>query len=397
VDNGGAIFSDVQLYSMGLPFKTKPIQAAERFFERGYYTDAIEEYRNIIRLYPDDPMAVRAQFKIGLALIRMKEYEKAIGEFENILRSRYSALIPHAMGQIAQCYTLLNNPQKAEKIIINIRDKYPGSSAVIGVLSDYNNRVLDEIRKGDEKSVSDARGIIELLTRHFKSYGQFFIQSYLAYGQMFIDQGEYEKAAAVFQEIDREYAPQLDPAMIAKVRLADIEACTGSLDKAFSAYNDIIRVHRMNRQVCAEAWLGLGLINRSRGMTADALKCYNYVADEYGAFREFTAQALLFQGFTCLEKEKPDEEGFDYFKKVVSNYRDCDEPMWIARFMLEEITEKELKAKIDNFMIDYYIGEQNRAKGNRWRALASYGRFRIIVKGNGLLTRLVDRQSAYVR
>ncbi|OGS36209.1 MAG: hypothetical protein A2293_15305 [Elusimicrobia bacterium RIFOXYB2_FULL_49_7] len=397
VDNAGIIVSDVALYNLGVPFKTKPIQTAERFFERSYYQDAIEEYRNIIRLYPSDPMAARARFKIGLAYVRMGDHEKAIAEFENILRFGSEELVPYAMGEIVNAYSALQKTAESRSTLLRLRDQFPKSASIIRILSDYNSQIIGLVKKGEPDSLYQAKEVLDFLVNDFRGYGPFFLPAYLAYGESFMDKGQFEKAASVFSAIDLRFSEKLETAVISKVRLADIEAFSGSTEKAQTAYNDILTRYHKNKPVCAEAWMGIAMINRVQGNAGDAIKCYNFVMDEFSMFRDLCAKSLLSAAMTYLEKEAPQELAYNLFKKLISHYRDCPGQVVVARFLTGEIDEAEFRQKGGAPLTDYYIAEKFRTQGNGIRALEQYQRFEKKIKGNRLLMRLAEKQIAYLR
>jgi serine/threonine protein kinase len=397
IDNGGIVISDVVVCRLGLPFKTRPIETAERFFEREYYKDAIDEYRNIIALYPNDPMAVRARFKIGLSHMRLNAFKEAISEFEGILRSRDRGMLPRAMSQIAQCYLKMGNKQAAEKMVLRIRDKFPNSSAIVTILSDYNNQILGNIRAGNRNTIQQAEEALDFLVNNFKRYVRFYIQSYLQYGQMYIARRHYKKAKEVFNKIEKAFSADIKEVVMAKVRLAEIESYMGGHDQARAMFNNILSSYHYFEEVCAESWMGLGLQYRAVGKTYDALKCYNYIINEYSFMRELSAKALLNSGFSYMEKDVPDPLAQKFFQKVMSKYRDCDREVWIARLMLNETTYNEVKRRFDLPMLDYYIAERFRADRKYGRAFQFYGRFKFKVRGNKLLIRLANKQMAYIR
>jgi serine/threonine protein kinase/TolA-binding protein len=397
VDNGGMTVSDVSVFKLGVPFKTRPIEAAERFFERGYYADAIEEYRNIASLYPNDPMAVHARFKVGLSLMMLKDYKAAVSEFESILRSKERDMLPQAMAQIAQCHSRMGRAPKADQMILNIRDKFPNSSAIINILSNFNNQILDTLRTGRLSARRAAGAKLEYLSQHFAAYGRLYMSAYLEYGQIFIEKRMYTRARKVFQHIEKNFCPQVDEAVMAKVRLADIKAYTGRLEHAIAAYNKILAAHHTHFLACAESWQGIGLINRALGKTDDAVKCYSYIRTEYNYLRKLSAGANLSIGLAYHEKEKPGEAAQKYFKRILTSYRDCDQEYWAARLLTREIGYPAFKRKFDLNLLDYYIGEVHRAAENYPAALMHYQVFRARVRGNALLTRLVDKQIAYVQ
>ncbi|MFH0919705.1 MAG: protein kinase [Fibrobacterota bacterium] len=392
VDNGGVLISNVDVYQLSVPFKTKPIQTAERFFERGYYTDAIDEYRIIVNLYPDDPMATRAMFKIGLSYMRLGEYLRAISEFENILRTRDDALFPRALAQIAECYRLLSQPYRAEKTLISIRDKFPKASVLVNVLYGYNNQLIAELAKNDSVSLKKAGETLRFLNSNFSVYARFFANAYLKYGDVYLAAEKYTEARTIYEDALRRFGKKEDAAALAMVRLADLDAFNGRLNEAVAQYNNVLAQNRLNVRACAESWMGIGLINRAKGKFEDAVTCYNYVIDEYPFLRDLCAQALLNSGFAYIERPVPSSFAQELFKKVTTRYRDRDREVWTAKLMLGEIDAEDFEGRFDLPMTGYYIAARYRAEGRDDEALEYYQSFRRGLGNNLLLQRLSDTQ-----
>jgi tetratricopeptide (TPR) repeat protein len=342
-------------------------------------------------------MATQAQFKIGLAYIKLGMYEKAVSELENILRLRDDAMFPQALVQMSECYRLMGDKYRSEKTLIHIRDKYPGTSALINILSDYNNRMLADLNTGDTAVLRSVKETLDFFSRDFMAYGRFYLPAYLRFGELYMEKGMYAEAQAIFETIDRVFFRDVEDEFIAAVRLADLLAYNGKFEKAAFKYSQVTLKNRPNSRSCAEAWMGLGLLNRAQGKTDDAIKCYNYVVNEFGALRDMASEAQLNCAFTYLEKEIPDLMAMDLFKKVVMKYRDRDQHVAVARFMLGEISETDMVRRFDKPVLDYYIAQKHRNNRDYSSALFFYSKYRKSVERNLLLTRLVDQQIAYVK
>ncbi|OGJ88111.1 MAG: hypothetical protein A2268_04930 [Candidatus Raymondbacteria bacterium RifOxyA12_full_50_37] len=397
VDNGSVILSDIMLYQLGVPLKTQPIETADRFFEHRYFKDAIDEYLTIAALYPNDPMAVRAQYKIGLSYMEMGELETAISEFENILRTKNNNLIPSAMGQIVRCYTSLGDDFRAEKMLLRLRDRYPDSPTVIALLSETSSRLIGIMAKDKPALSAVVEERLDFLMKNFAPQERFFIDAHMAFGEWHLKWRDYAKAKKIFESIEKGYLPGIDQAVIASVRIGDIEAYTGSLSKAVEKYNTILSLHHANGRACAESWMGIGWVDRALCKADDALKSYDFVIKEFGYFRDLGAKATINNAFVYLEKTVPEKASEEIFKRVLQKYRDYDAETCIARFMLGLSDEKELARKFAPAMLNYYIAERYRYLGDKRNAIVYFSKFKKDAGNNQLLIRLVESQMAYVR
>ncbi|MBL8029015.1 MAG: protein kinase [Fibrobacteres bacterium] len=395
-DNAGYIISNVKLFQLGVPLKTRPIQTAERFFEKGYFADAIEEYRRIVSLYPDNPMSGLAQFKIGLSFMSMGEHEKAIPEFEKILKSGPDGIIPMALDEIAECHSILGSDEKTEKTLLLIRDRYPNSAVLISRIAAYKNRLIDLSNNLDTANSSEAEKTIRLLSRNFAQYGQFFASGWLAYGDALMRKRSYPEARIEFAEMKRVLAGNINEAAIAEVREADIEAACGGFDRAVTLYNKIIVNRRNSPKATAESWLGLGLVNRAQGKTNDAIRCYSFVVDNFGDYRDLAAIALLGTAFAYQERAQPDPVADAIYKKITTRYRDQNEASWIARAMTGDAAWADGEKKNFSLWCRYANALYCRKKGDYIGASKVITSFKKEAAGYPIGLRLAEIQLAYI-
>ena len=73
-----------------LPSASQNYSQAYGDLNAGLYDLAVEEFRDFVRSYPNDPLAGRAQFYIGEALMAQKKPEQAVVEFDLAL-AKYPA------------------------------------------------------------------------------------------------------------------------------------------------------------------------------------------------------------------------------------------------------------------------------------------------------------------
>jgi TolA-binding protein len=395
-DNAGFIISNVELFQLGVPLKTRPIQTAERFFEKGYYADAIEEYRRIVSLYPNNPMSGLAQFKIGLSFMWMGDPAKAITEFEKILKSGPDATIPMALDEIVECHTLMNNRQEAEKTLLLIRDRYPNSSVLISRIVTHQNRLVAISQEPDSAGVVEAKETIRFLSSQFKQYSRFFASGWLSIGDALIRQRAYSEAKTEFSNMRKILTESLEEAAIAEVREADIEAARGGFESAIAQYNKVIVNRRTSSKATAESWLGLGLVNRAQCKTNDAIRCYSFVIDNFGAYRDLAAQALLGTAFAYQERPHPDPTAQAIYQKIASKYRDQDEASWIARAMIGESLWSDGEKRNFSLWFRYANALYCRHTGDYLCASKGISRFKKEAAGYPIGLRLAEIQSTYI-
>lgn len=64
-----------------------------KFAQEEFYLDAIRELKILMDMYPDSELIDDAKFNIGLCYFKLKQYNKAISEFESLISTYPNATI----------------------------------------------------------------------------------------------------------------------------------------------------------------------------------------------------------------------------------------------------------------------------------------------------------------
>lgn len=99
-------------------------------FREGRYGQAILDFEEFLRRYPDHDYADNAQYWIGECYYSQTEYEQAIGEFGRVL-DRYAGAskVPDALLKIGLCYQNLGDQEKARAFWKRLVSEHPDSEA----------------------------------------------------------------------------------------------------------------------------------------------------------------------------------------------------------------------------------------------------------------------------
>ena len=93
------------------PVKVKLEAEAEALFQQGEsrmkvasYEDAIVEYRNVLKRYPDTSVRYKAQFRIADALVELKKENEAITLLQTVVKENSAVWSPKALAQMGDIY-----------------------------------------------------------------------------------------------------------------------------------------------------------------------------------------------------------------------------------------------------------------------------------------------------
>ncbi|HEV8716563.1 MAG TPA: tol-pal system protein YbgF [Candidatus Binatia bacterium] len=91
------------------------------------YDKAIQQFRNFQRKYPNSDMADDAQYWIGESYFNQKDYNRAILEFNDVLKYRRGDKVPAALLRQAQAFLEIGDRTDARLILQKLVNDHPNS------------------------------------------------------------------------------------------------------------------------------------------------------------------------------------------------------------------------------------------------------------------------------
>ncbi len=80
----GAQIDNLKIYRQKGALKVSAVSYGDKYFFRGDYETAIDEYRDVARNHPGTAEAAEARYKMGLAYVRSGKFEEARGALESV-------------------------------------------------------------------------------------------------------------------------------------------------------------------------------------------------------------------------------------------------------------------------------------------------------------------------
>lgn len=119
------------------PVKLKLEQEAEELFQQGEsrmkvasYDDAIVEFRNVLKRYPDTQVRYKAQFRIADALVEQKKEADAQTLLQTVVKEESAEWSPKALAQLGDIYGAQQKYSEAFRSYRQIITDYPDSPTV---------------------------------------------------------------------------------------------------------------------------------------------------------------------------------------------------------------------------------------------------------------------------
>ncbi len=202
------------------------------YFQRQDYVSSREIFEKFIEEFKDSNLRPQGIYLLGTSLYNLGKFSEAIEAFKNILRlyGQDVELVQKAEYEIADCFFQMGNELEAVSRFKALRAKYPDSRLtpeVIWWLGEYYYRHND----------------LALARRYFSSLIQDFSKSnlitdaYYALGSISTDEAKYEEAIGNFNKIIS--SGKSDLAGQAGVAIADIYSKEEKFDLALKAYKEV--------------------------------------------------------------------------------------------------------------------------------------------------------------
>ncbi|MBD3316253.1 MAG: protein kinase [Chitinivibrionales bacterium] len=126
---------NIKIYYHPLPLKVSPLVAANRYYQKGYFGEAREQYREICRTYPDNEIAPLALFNAARCLIRMDSLDRAVGELQRF-RKRHPTheLVPLSLYEQARIHEVRAQKKTAHSLYRLTAKRYPAHPVLRTIL-----------------------------------------------------------------------------------------------------------------------------------------------------------------------------------------------------------------------------------------------------------------------
>jgi len=107
-------------------FKRNYIEALSRY-QNGDFQEAIDGFTKLIKTNPEHKLADNSQYWLGECYYTLKNYKRAIIEFEKIFNFSNKDKWDDAQLKLGLCHLKINNMEKARDEFQKLLDHYPGS------------------------------------------------------------------------------------------------------------------------------------------------------------------------------------------------------------------------------------------------------------------------------
>jgi len=278
--------------------------------QKGHHGDALVAWGRLVSLFPEHPLAQKAQIQIGRLYFQARKYNETVkmaNEFLTRWPSSPSAV--EAQWLLAQSYYNARQDDAAIKAFTDFLLRFPGDDRRDGAV---NALMQTRFRRASQSK--DLR----LLADFVKSYPK---SSLAAEAQYQLGQAAYESqnwggSIQAFRKLMLDY-PGTSQAPLALIAVAHAQERLKKYDAAVNEYKSVMELFPLT-PLALDAAMRSGALYFNMGKYQDAANSFRYVV-EREAPKEVQSNALFNIG-VAFKKARSYSESIEAFERFVNTY-----------------------------------------------------------------------------
>ncbi len=377
IQNGSARFDNFKVYRRAIPKVPSPTLIADRFFERGDFEGALDEYNGLLVDFANDEIVKEVKLKIADCLVRLKRYneaEEVVKSCRLLITDKNDMLIPrlHFIQSVIKSSTGKEN--EADHVLTKIAVDYPES----GVNQAYMNSVMIHCMKNLKSNQPDSAEKKIFTLRQYPQNSYKILHLYDALLDYFSERHLHDSTIAIAQRIIKK-GTRNDPVVIeAKVNLAYAYLNKGKTGKAKEIFDQIITGNANSERIW-DALSGMAEVNIYDFKYQEAMAIYKKIFNEGPKAMPVTWRAGI-EFAIGLQKNSLSESN-SVFSVINNGDHPFPIPRLIAQYFLGSIStdyfENEWKKLLpENPWYFYYLARREHLSGNEQAALKSLKQLR---------------------
>jgi serine/threonine protein kinase len=331
-------FDNLKVYQRAIPLSPSPTLSAARFWERGDFQAALEEYSALPLEGSSNEIAREVLLRTPDCLIRTGQSRQALDWLHQTTHPalRAAQQREHAHYLAAMANRRLGQSQTADSMFIALATRSPlnpaGQSALRELSATLANERGQGALEGCEKRLATLARLSPEPSRHL---GELHLQVM----DDFYTQGMVDKSAATAQRIAALYQKQPPIQARAMVGIAKTHLSRRNKQAAIEVLNRCIATHVLTAGVW-DAWMVLGTIYEYDKNYPDALTIYRKISRECPEQLQQCWLARIREGE--LEKRSSTQAApSTAFEDVVNATHPFPLPRLIARYYLGSVAENQ--------------------------------------------------------
>lgn len=336
-----AWFNNLKIYRRAVPMTPSPSFVADRFWERGDFEAALEEYRALLVDFKTSERAREIGLKIADCLFRLGRYDKAweaLKEVPGEARNRDEVLESRKLFIEGTISDKLGKKKTADSVFGLLAAQYPGSGANLSAMMSTIVRINGYIQASQLDSVE--REIAQVAGRYAR-YDDLWGRLSMMVMEKYIRAELLDSAICVMERVVARQDKYSEMFTNAKTALGKIFLAKGRKEKAADFFNQCITA-RVSSEEVWESWMGLASIYEYDFQNTEAATIYQKVYRECPEALPARWMAAIKLGEIASRDSL--KNYMKYFEAVARGAHPFPLPRLIARFYLGEMNENQFKA-----------------------------------------------------
>ncbi|MBN1128664.1 MAG: protein kinase [Chitinispirillaceae bacterium] len=338
--SSGAWFDNLRISRRAIPATPSPMLVAERFWERGDFEAALEEFRALLVDFKNVERSREVRLRIADCYFRLGRSEEALEMLRSIStpRGKDEAIESRKYFLEGAIYNDLGEETSADSVFRLLATDYPASAANYSAMAFEIKHVAWLVRKGQ---LDIAEKEISLFAGQYARFGDLWGRLGLMVMEAYRQDGNLDSALSVGRRIVASQDKNSDLYTTARIALGRINLDKGKRGAANDLFNQCITAHTSSERVW-EAWMGLAGIYEYNYDYPEAVIIYQKIHRECPANYLTHWMAALKLG-ELGSRDSP-QNYIRYFETVARGGHPFPLPRLIARFYLGEVNESRFKA-----------------------------------------------------
>lgn len=348
VNHSSARFDNVKIYRRAIPQVPSPTLIGNRFWERGDFEAALDEYRGLLVDFSNADMTKEIHIKMADCLVRLNRPEEALEVLRSAatVRSRDEGLTARVYFLQGIIFSRTGREQDADSVFKHLAIRFPTSPVNIAAMTSALVRSYLSIEQGNPQ---EAKREILTMMEQYKRYPHRWGKLYLSLLNYYIDKGELDSGFVIAENISSEYEKDESIDVAAQIAEGTIYLHRGQVEKAKELFDRCITAH-INIDGVWGAWMRLAEIYAYNFKYRDALTIYTKVHRESAPATDVCWMAAVAAAELYDAKNAALRDSL--LRAVVSESHPFPVPRLIARYYLDQIRDSEFKEQWEQLFPD---------------------------------------------
>jgi tetratricopeptide (TPR) repeat protein len=348
VSGARCAINNIQVFRYAIPVLPAPTMIPDRFLERGDFTSAIEEYRELLADFPSSTITPDIVLRIAECYLRLGHYDKARQTLSDpALRHENDQTLLKDLFLRGVLLSRTGRVSSADSAYLSIGNLSSGDPLFSAAMSIMIFEVFDCLSRNDPVL---AQNRIIFMTQNYPKYSRILGRAHLRIMDYYVRSGAADAAIETGLTIVKLHAADSDILSLARVNLSGLYMAKQKKSAAVDLLNQCVASYVPSEAVW-QAWMELAAIYRYDGDLANAYTTYHKVFDDcpHSLAAKWLARIKMGELAQFTSSEETPKAIFD---DVVKASHPFVLPRMIARYYLDMCNDDEFRQFWDSMFPD---------------------------------------------